>query len=198
MDTQMWIVLVAVLVGIIIFLVAYLYLERKRSRDLQTRFGPEYDRTLNKYRNQRAAEAELKAREERVKKLHIIPLSPADGARFSEAWRSLQNCFVDSPRAAVEDADRTVRELMEKRGYPMGDFERRAADISVDHPSVVENYRRAHEIALHSQGGTADTEELRKAIVYYRALFDELLEVRALERTAKDTEHREGGRKYGV
>src|SRR5437762_7291597 len=123
MDTQMWIVLVAVLVGIIIFLVAYLYLERKRSRDLQTRFGQEYDRTLNKYRNQRAAEAELKAREERVKKLHIIPLSPADGARFSEAWRSLQNCFVDSPRAAVEDADRTVRELMEKRGYPMGDFE---------------------------------------------------------------------------
>jgi len=87
---------------------------------------------------------------------------------------------------------------MEKRGYPMGDFERRAADISVDHPSVVENYRRAHEIALHSQGGTADTEELRKAIVYYRALFDELLEVRAPERTARGTENREGGHKYGV
>jgi hypothetical protein len=198
MDTQMWMVLVAVLVGIIIFLGGYIYFERKRSRDLQARFGPEYDRTLNKYQNQRAAEAELRTREERVKKLHIVPLSQADGARFSEAWRSLQNRFVDSPKAAVEDADREVRELMEKRGYPMGDFERRAADISVDHPSVVENYRRAHEIALRNQGGTADTEELRKAIVCYRALFDELLEVRAPERTTRDTEHREGGLKYGV
>src|SRR5947208_16810583 len=174
MDTQMWIVLVAVLVGIIIFLVAYLYLERKRSRDLQTRFGPEYDRTLNKHRNDRAAEAELKPREERVKKLHIIPVSPADGARFSEAWRSLQNCFVDSPRAAVEDADQLVRELMEKRGYPMGDFERRAADISVDHPQVVDNYRAAQAIAERDKRGEADTEALRKAVVHYRALFDEL------------------------
>src|SRR5438067_1046053 len=191
MDTQMWIVLVAVLVGIIIFLVAYLYLERKRSRDLQTRFGPEYDRTLNKYRNQRAAEAELKAREERVKKLHIIPLSPADGARFSEAWRSLQNCFVDSPRAAVEDADRTVRELMEKRGYPMGDFERRAADISVDHPSVVENYRAAQAIALRAGRDAIDTEELRKAVVHYRVLFSELLEVAEAKHEVRSDKHAE-------
>ena len=198
MDTQMWIVLVAVLAGIIIFLVGYIYFERKRSRDLQARFGPEYDRTLNKYGNQRAAEAELKAREERVKKLDILPLSPADRARFSEAWDAVQNRFVDNPRAAVEDADRTVGELMEKRGYPVGDFERRAADISVDHPSVVENYRRAHEIALRNQRAAADTEQSRKAIVYYRALFEELLEVRAPERTGRDAEHREGGLKYGV
>jgi hypothetical protein len=198
MDTQMWIVLVAVLVGIIIFLGGYIYFERKRSRDLQARFGPEYDRTLDKYQNQRAAEEELKAREERVRKLRIVPLSPADGARFSEVWRSLQNRFVDSPRAAVEDADREVRELMEKRGYPVGDFERRAADISVDHPSVVENYRRAHQIALHSHDGTADTEELRKAIIHYRALFDELLEVRTPDRTTRDTEHKEGGPRNGA
>ena len=198
MDTQMWIILVAVLAGIIIFLVAYIYFERKRSRDLQTRFGPEYDRTLDKYGNQRAAEAELKARAERVKKLDIVPLSPADRARFSEAWTSLQNRFVDNPRAAVDDADRTVRELMEKRGYPVADFERRAADISVDHPSVVENYRRAHEIALRNQRANADTEESRKAIVYYRGLFEELLEVQAPARTATDAEHREGGLKYGV
>src|SRR5438067_13237718 len=112
MDTQMWIVLVAVLVGIIIFLVAYLYLERKRSRDLQTRFGPAHDRTLNKYRNQRAAEAELKAREARVKELHISPLSLVDGASFSEGWRSLESCCVDSPRAVGEDAVRTVGEFM--------------------------------------------------------------------------------------
>jgi hypothetical protein len=198
MDTEEWIIVVAVLAGIIIFLVAYIYVQKRRSRELQTRFGPEYDRMLNKYQNQQAAEAELKAREERVKKLRIVPLSPADGARFSEAWRSLQNRFVDSPRAAVEEADREVRELMEKRGYPMGDFAHRAADLSVDHPSVVENYRRAHEIALHSHGGTADTEELRKAIIYYRALFDELLEVRAPEGTKKDTGQREGGLKYGA
>src|SRR5947208_16299479 len=103
MDTQMWIVLVAVLVGIIIFLVAYLYLERKRSRALQTRFGPEYDRTLNNYRNQRAAEAELKAREERVKQRHSIPLSPADRARISEAWGYLQNSSADRPKASGAD-----------------------------------------------------------------------------------------------
>jgi hypothetical protein len=197
MDTQMWIIIVILLVAVIIGLAAYIYFQRTRTQKLQRRFGPEYDRALSRHQNQTVAEAELRAREERVKKLHIVPLSSADAARFSETWREVQSRFVDDPKAAVEDADRQVRELMAKRGYPMGDFEQRAADISVDHASVVDNYRNAHDIAVRSQRGAADTEELRKAIVHYRALFDELLEVRA-ERARQEPEHKKGGLRYGV
>ncbi|MEO8654705.1 MAG: hypothetical protein ABI409_11335, partial [Ramlibacter sp.] len=97
--------------------------------------------------------------------------------RFGQEWKALQGRFVDNPKGVLVDADRLVRELMLKRGYPMGDFERRAADISVDHPSVVDHYRAAQAIALRDRRGEADTEELRKAVVHYRALFDDLLEV---------------------
>src|SRR5581483_6801404 len=109
----------------------------------------------------------------------IIPLAPADAARFSQAWGQLQAQFVDNPTGVVIEADRLVRDLMVKRGYPMADFERRAADISVNHPTVVDTYRSARDIAARSQQGTASTEDLRKAVVYYRSLFDELLEVRS-------------------
>jgi hypothetical protein len=112
-----------------------------------------------------------------------VPLSREDAARFSEDWRTVQNRFVDDPRAAVEDADREVRELMQRRGYPMGDFEQRAADLSVDHAGVVDHYRTAHQIAVRNQGGNANTEDLRKAIVHYRAIFDELLDTGLRERT---------------
>jgi hypothetical protein len=118
------------------------------------------------------------AREKRVGRLEILPLAPPEAARFTEAWRALQSRFVDNPKGVVVEAEQLVRELMEKRGYPMGDFERRAGDISVDHPDVVANYRSAQAIAVRDQQGSADTEELRKAVVYYRALFDELLEIR--------------------
>ncbi len=198
MDTQTWIVLVILLVAVIIGLAAYIYVQRTRSQHLQRRFGPEYDRTLSRHGNQSAAEAELRAREERVRKLHLIPLSTADAGRFSEAWRDVQNRFVDDPKAAVRDADRQVQDLMTKRGYPMGNFEQQAADISVDHPTVVEHYRRAHEIALRSEGGTADTEELRKAIVHYRALFEELLEGSAAGSTVREAAHRKEGLSHGV
>jgi hypothetical protein len=124
------------------------------------------------------AEFELRAREKRVERLKIVPLAPADAARFSHAWDALQRRFVDNPHGAVGEADRLVRELMVKRGYPMVDFERRAADISVDHAALVNTYRAAHVIAANDQRGEASTEELRKAVVYYRDLFDELLEVR--------------------
>jgi hypothetical protein len=150
---------------------------RKQSLRLQERFGPEYVRTVNELGDRGQAEAELTAREQRVARLSIVPLSAADAAKFRQAWGSLQSRFIDSPKAAVVQADRLVYDLMAARGYPMGDFERRAADISVDHPTVVSNYRAARAIALSDERGQADTEELRKAVVHYRELFRELLEI---------------------
>jgi hypothetical protein len=177
MDTNIWIVIVAALGGVIVILVALLITQRQRSSQLKTRFGPEYDRAVGRYGNQKEAEEQLAARERRVTAFRIVPLSREDAARFNEAWRAVQNRFVDDPNAAVEDADRQVRELMHRRGYPMADFEQRAADLSVDHAAVVDHYRLGHEIALRNQSGTVSTEELRKAIVHYRAIFAELLEV---------------------
>ena len=153
---------------------------RKESLRLQQRFGPEYARMVNELGGAKA-EAELAAREKRVEKLDIVPLSAADAASFSQAWTAIQTRFIDNPKGSVIEADHLVYDLMAKRGYPMGDFERRAADISVDHPSVVSNYRAARAIALRDERGEADTEELRKAVVHYRGLFQELLEVREAE-----------------
>src|SRR6202041_3945172 len=121
------------------------------------RFGPEYDRAVTEFGSRAKAEAALKAREERVEGLDIVALAPAEAAWFSQAWNALQGRFVDNPKGAVVQADQLVRELMLKRGYPMGDFERRAADISVDHPTVVESYRAAQAIAVRGQRGEADT-----------------------------------------
>ncbi|HEY3783792.1 MAG TPA: hypothetical protein VGL55_00755 [Steroidobacteraceae bacterium] len=151
---------------------------RRESRRLQRRFGPEYSRVVAERGDRTKAEAELLAREKRVERLKLIDLSAEDKARFSAAWSTLQTRFVDEPQAVVLEADGLVRDLMGKRGYPMSDFEHRAADISVDHPRVVEAYRAARAIAVRDQRGEASTEELRKAVVYYRTLFDELLEVR--------------------
>ncbi len=192
MDTNIWIVIVALLVGVIIFLAGLLFTQKRRSQQLQSRFGPEYDRAVRQYGDQKHAEEELAARQRRVTGFRIIPLSREDAARFAESWRAVQNRFVDDPNAAVQDADRQVRELMQRRGYPMADFEQRAADLSVDHPTVVENYRAAHQVALRNEGGTASTEELRKAIVHYRAIFDELLEVGSARREVQEPE-RKGG-----
>ena len=161
--------------------VTWILMHRKRqSLRLQRRFGPEYNRTVQELGGQSPAEAELRKREARVAKLSITPLAPADAARFSQAWNRLQGRFVDNPKGAVAEADKLVRELMTKRGYPMGDFEHRASDISVDHPTVVASYRAAQVIAAKDARGEADTEELRKAIVHYRTLFSELLEVNAV------------------
>jgi hypothetical protein len=162
--------------------------KRRQSRRLQERFGPEYGRVVAEHGDRTKAESELKARENRVERLTIVALAPADAAKFGQAWSALQGRFIDNPKGVVMDADRLVRDLMVKRGYPMGDFERRAADISVDHPALVETYRSAQIIALRDQRGEASTEELRKAVVYYRTLFDELLEVRtARQPTERDT-----------
>jgi LPXTG-motif cell wall-anchored protein len=176
-NTQTWIILVGVVVLALIAFAAWFFYKKKQSHRLQQRFGPEYGRTVDELGTQTKAESELKAREKRVERLNIVPLAPSEAARFSQAWKVLQGRFVDNPKGVVVQADKLVRELMQKRGYPMGDFERRAADISVDHPAVVDHYRAAQAIAVRDERGEADTEELRKAVVHYRTLFDELLEV---------------------
>jgi hypothetical protein len=178
LDTQTWIIIAAVVVLGLAALGAWIVYQKNQSQKLQKRFGPEYGRTVSELGGRTKGESELKAREKRVQGLDIIALAPSEATRFSEAWQALQGRFVDNPKGVVVQAEQLLRELMEKRGYPMGDFERRAGDISVDHPDVVANYRLAQAIAVRERQGTADTEELRKAVVHYRALFDELLEVR--------------------
>jgi hypothetical protein len=166
-------VLIALAIGVVVWLV----IQKQRSWKLKQRFGPEYDRALTEFGGRSRAEAELLKREQRVARLDIVALTPADALRFSQAWGALQGRFIDNPKGVVSEADRLVRELMEKRGYPMGDFEHRAADISVNYPGVVANYRAAQAIAARDASGAVETEELRKAVVHYRTLFDELLEV---------------------
>lgn len=171
-------VIAAVVVLVVLAIALWLWNRRKQSERLVQRFGPEYERTLHEHGDRAKAEAELRERERRVEKLNIVPLAPAEAQQFAQDWRALQARFVDNPKGVLMDADRLVRELMLRRGYPMGDFERRAADISVDHPAVVDHYRAAHAIAERDHRGETTTEDLRQAVVHYRALFDELLEAR--------------------
>lgn len=182
--TQTWIILAGVVILFLFALGAWVSFKKRRSQRLQQRFGPEYSRTVEDLRSRTKAESELKKREKRVEHLNIVPLTPSEAATFSPAWEAVEGRFVDNPKDAVVQADKLVCELMLKRGYPMGDFERRAADISVDHPAVVDNYRAAQAIALRDARGEADTEELRKAVVHFRALFNELLEVKKAEQAA--------------
>jgi hypothetical protein len=168
-------------VGIVVILAivavaAWFFYRKQRSRRLEQRFGAEYERAVSTLGSQEKAEAELRAREERVEKLKLVALPRAEAERFATAWTELQRRFVDSPKGVLAEADLLVRELMTKRGYPMADFERRAADISVDHPDVVGNYRAAQAIATRDQRGEADTEQLRQGVVHYRALFEKLLD----------------------
>lgn len=162
---------------------AYMYVQKERTKHLRSRFGPEYERLVDRYGNQSKAEEDLLHRERRVEKLHIRDIDAGEATRFGNAWRDEQARFVDSPHEAVANADRLVGELMKARGYPVGDFEQRAADISVDHPLVVDNYRAAHNVAGRSGRGEASTEEPRQAMVHYRALFEDLLK--------KDVRHSE-------
>lgn len=162
---------------------------RKQSQRLRQRFGPEYARVISERGGQNQAEAELRAREKRVERLKLHALTAEDATKFGAAGAALQTRFVDNPRLAVVEADRLVRDLMVRRGYPMADFERRAADISVEYPTVVGAYRSARAIAVRDQDGQASTEELRQAVVYYRTLFEELLETRRPKMaSATDTE----------
>jgi hypothetical protein len=179
MDASLVIVLIVALV--VLAAVAWLVTQRRRSAQLHERFGPEYDRTVRQAGDRRRAEDELAAREQRVKQLEIRPLQAEERARFADRWRTVQGQFVDEPAGAVQEADRLVAEVMRARGYPVEAFEQRVADISVDHPQVVEHYRAAHATALRQERGDASTEDLRQALVHYRALFADLLETEATE-----------------
>jgi uncharacterized membrane protein len=174
--TQTWMLIAGILIIAVVGLAAWFIHNKKQSQRLQENFGPEYRRTVDELGSQSKAESELKARERRVGRFTIVALAPEEAARFAQAWKALQGRFVDNPKGVVVQADELVRELMDKRGYPMADFEHRAADISVVHPDVVANYRAAQAIAERDARGEADTEELRKAVVHYRALFEELLD----------------------
>src|SRR5690348_3079365 len=175
-------IVVVVIAVIAVAAIAFVTARKRRSAKLRERFGPEYDRVLQKEGDARKAEGVLEFREKRREKFALHPLSEADKSSFDVRWREVQSRFVDDPRGAVTVADGLVTEVMQKRGYPIGEFEQRAADISVDHPVVVENYRAAHTIALRHSSGQASTEDLRQAMVHYRALFQELLDERQPQR----------------
>ena len=175
MPGWLWVVIIVAAV-IIIAGLALSALRARRSRELRGRFGPEYDRVAADAPSKRQAEAELKSRAERHDELDLRPLDPGDRDRYHARWQDVQAQFVDDPDGAVQGADSLIQEVMRKRGYPVDDFDTRAADLSVDHPDVVENYRAAHAIAVAHERGKAGTDELRKAVQHYRSLFDALVE----------------------
>jgi hypothetical protein len=171
----MWLVLVAALI-VVAAALGWMLTRQRRSERLRENFGPEYDRTVAQLGDQRQAEYDLEQRRQRVEKFHVQPLRPEEQTRFSNAWRATQARFVDDPSGAIRDADDLIAGVMRARGYPVGDFESRAADISVDHPDFVSNYRAAHAFSLANEAGRATTEDLRQAMVHYRVLFEDLLE----------------------
>jgi hypothetical protein len=170
----------AVAVILAVVALAWMYLHKRRrttTAELRQRFGPEYELAVGEHGSERRAEAQLEAREKRVEKLTVRDLDPVERAHFSDRWKALQSRFVDDPKGAVTEADALVSLLMQTRGYPVADFHQRAADISVDHPRVVANYRSGHEIALRLGNSEATTEDLRTAMIHYRSLVDELVQV---------------------
>ncbi|WP_198147405.1 type 2 periplasmic-binding domain-containing protein [Sphingobium chungbukense] len=165
----------ALLALVLVVAIAMMVAANRRRANLRAKFGPEYGRTVEMTGSQRKAEAELQEREKRVAAFTIRPLSPRQADAFTDAWVRVQAQFVDDPQGAVSRADVLLTEVMEVRGYPISDFEQRSADLSVDHPEVVQNYRSAHDIAVRHARGEADTEDLRRAMIHYRALFDDLV-----------------------
>jgi hypothetical protein len=178
MPAWAWAIIVVAAV-VLVAIVVWRAVAAKRTRTLQGRFGPEYDRTIESAESRRDAEAELKARAERRDELDIRPLAPGARDRYLVEWQRVQARFVDDPDGSVREADMLIQQVMSDRGYPMDDFDQRAADISVDHPGVVENYREGHRLTRSAAVGDGTTEDLRQAMVHYRALFDDLLETGA-------------------
>jgi len=181
MDRTTLIVLVIVVAAVLVAVAVYVS-RRKRSEHLREKFGPEYERTLKQQGDARHAEKVLADREARVKKLTLRTLPAADRQRYADDWAMVQRRFVDDPAGAVTQADKLVTQVMDARGYPTGDFEQRAADISVDYPVFVQNYRAARDITLRHSKGQSSTEDLRQAMVHFRSLFDELLGTHKPER----------------
>ena len=181
MNTWVWIV-IAIAAVIVVAAIAWTAIRNRRTKTLREGFGPEYDRTVADAPSKREAEADLKERQKRRDELDVKPLSADAREHYVVAWRATQARFVDDPAEAIDEADVLIQRVMRDRGYPTEDFEQRAADVSVDHPDVVNNYRAAHGISVAHLRGKASTEDLRQALVHYRALFDELLESREPER----------------
>jgi Asp-tRNA(Asn)/Glu-tRNA(Gln) amidotransferase A subunit family amidase len=170
---MIWVIVAIVLIAIAV--AAFVAWRNDRSRKLKQGFGPEYERAIEEHGDQRAAEAELAERRKRREELEIRRLDPESRDRYSGRWQATQRQFVDKPASAVAEADELVMQVMHDRGYPVEDFEQRAADVSVDHPDVVQNYRAAHAISIAANDQRASTEDLRQAMVHYRALFRDLL-----------------------
>jgi hypothetical protein len=185
MDTWVWIVIAAVVVAVVA-IVAIVVMRQRRRTELRESFGSEYDRAVAREGDVRKGESDLMARRERRAELDIRPLSPQSRTAYARSWEQTQARFVDNPATALAQADALIIAVMEERGYPMDDFERRAEDISVDHPDVVQHYRAAHDISVRvdedpnastsSTVSDVSTEDLRQGLVHYRALFQELLE----------------------
>jgi hypothetical protein len=170
-------IIVAVLILLIAgAIMASIFSRRNRTERLQGKFGSEYDHTVQALGGEKKAHTELEERQKYVASLDIHPLSAVEGERYAADWVAVQSKFVDDPGQAIIDADRLIMEVMHLRNYPISDFEQRAADISVNYPELVSNYRAARAIAIKNEQQQADTEELRQALIYYRSLFDELLE----------------------
>jgi hypothetical protein len=174
MDPWVWIVIAVVVLAVLALVIVPLLRQRK----VRQKFGPEYERSVKETGSRRQAVSELRQRQERRQQLDIQPLEPEAAERYSRSWKEAQARFVDFPGDAIREADRLVVQVMKDRGYPVEDFEQRSADISVDHPQLVDDYRAAHAISLVNDNGQATTEDLRQAMVHYRSLFDELLETK--------------------
>jgi hypothetical protein len=175
MDTRV-LIIIGIAVVLMILAVAVVAMRKRRSSHLKEQFGPEYGRVAQQQGDPSRAEAILSERERRVEKFSIRPLPAGERDTYAQEWAGVQRRFVDDPSFAVTEADTLVAKVMAARGYPMSDFEQRAADISVNHPGVVQNYRSARDIVLRHGKGQSTTEDLRQAMVYFRSLFDELLD----------------------
>lgn len=174
------IALIALIAGVVVAIAIAMIAARKsrnqRTAALREHFGPEYEHAIDHHGDRTRAEKDLLARQKRLDSLNIRLLSAEECARFSAAWSEVQQRFVDDPPGAVTDADALVKDVMKTRGYPMGNFEQRVADLSVEHGNVVQHYRAARAIAQENANGAAGTEDLRQAMVHYRALFQDLLQ----------------------
>lgn len=174
MDNTTLIIIAVVVLAVLA--TAFVFMQQRRSKELRSKFGPEYERAVIETGAKGKAEAELAQRAKRVKKLDIRPLPPGQADTFTRSWKATQARFVDDPKSAIQEADDLLGELMSARGYPVTDFEQRAADLSVDHGELVHNYRIAHQVAVRHGRGEAGTEDLRQAMIHYRALFEDLID----------------------
>lgn len=173
------IIAVVLILAIVGFILAPIFARRKRSERFHDLFGSEYDSAVQRLGNEKEAQAELDERRKHVETLNIRPLSMNEREHYLADWKDVQFKFIDDPGQAIVNADRLIMEVMQVRAYPISGFEQRSADVSISYPALVNNYRSAQEIALKNEHQQADNEELRQAMIYYRSLFDELIQTKA-------------------